>query len=334
MMANHRHFSFALALSAVFVASIATADPTASSADSGSGSAVQGGRAQDLEKARAHFQQGVQFYNAADYKLSLIEFRRSYELSNNYRILYNIGQVNQQLGNYTKALAALEQYLREGGAELEDERKAEVSANALVLRTRVAHVRLLSNVTSPEILIDGFPVENPGSNPAITLDPGDHRVDLRKPGYQPGGTVLSLAAGDVIEARVNLVKIPASTSHAGPAANAPRGRDPTWLWIGWGTTAAAALGAGITGILASTQASELMDLRNSSWSTQAQRDKVGGRAKTFAIASDVLTGTALLAGAASLYLTLSPGSSEPEQPRKPATRVALSGTGVRIEQSF
>jgi hypothetical protein len=332
-MHNQRHFALLLALSWIFSASVATAEPSVPPADAASGSAVQSGRAQDLEKARAHFQQGIQFYNAADYKLSLIEFRRSYELSSNYRILYNIGQVNQQLGNYTKALGALEQYLREGGTELEEERKAEVSANAVVLRTRVAHVRLISNVTSPELLIDGFPVENPGFS-AITLDPGDHRLDLRKPGYQPGGTVLSLVAGDVIEARVNLVKVPASASHAGPATNAPRGRDPTWLWIGWSTTAAAALGAGITGILASTQASELMDLRNSSWSTQTQRDKVGGRAKTFAIASDVLTVTALLTGATSLYLTLSPGKTEREQPRKPATRVALSGTGVRIEQSF
>ena len=286
---------------------------------------------QALEKARTHFQQGVQFYNAGDFKISLIEFRRSYEISKNYRILYNIGQVNQQLGNYTKALAALEGYLREGEDEVEEARRAEVVANIALLRKRVAHVRVISNVPAPEVLVDGFPVET-STAATITVDPGDHRIDLRKPGYQPGGTVVALAAGDTSEVRLNLVRIPQATRVTLAPIRRPA-RPTAWLWLGWTTTVATAAGAGITGVLATMQAGELSDLRNSSWSTQAQREDVGRRARNLAIASDVLTGAAVLAGVASLYLTLQPGS-EPGRQSAPTTRVALTPVGMRVERRF
>jgi hypothetical protein len=314
-----------------FFTGAAAADPPAAHSD-GAAAAPQSS-APDLEKARAHFLQGVQFYNAGDFKLSLIEFRRSYEISKNYRILYNIGQVNQQLGNYTNALLALERYLREGGDEVEDARRSEIIANTAQLRKRVAHIRVICNVPAPEILVDGFPVEAPAATSTLTVDPGDHRLDLRKAGYQPGSTVVALAAGDTSEVRLNLVRIPQGTRLT-PAPSVPQARrNTTWLWIGWTTTAATAVAAGITGVLATTQASELADLRNSSWSTQAQRDSVGNRAKNFALTSDILAGAAVLAGVGSLYLTLQPGS-EPEQRQTPVTRVALSPSGVSFQRSF
>jgi hypothetical protein len=327
-MTHAKRATLLAGLCCCFLSSVSRAEPRTAAESS---EAASEPASPDLEKARAHFLQGVQFYNAGDFKLSLIEFRRSYEMSKNYRILYNIGQVNQQLGNYTNALRALEGYLQKGGHEIEDARSAEVAANISLLSKRVAHIRVISNVPTPEILVDGFPVEASNEGAAITVDPGDHRLDLRKSGYQPGGTVVALAAGDTTEIRVNLVRAPQATRLSlAPSAPSPR-RDSTWLWLGWTTTAATAVGAGITGVLATTQASELADLRNSSWSTQAQRDNVGRRAKNLALASDVLAGAAVLAGVGSLYLTLNP-RSEPEQ--RPATRVALSPTGVRVEHSF
>lgn len=295
---------------------------------------AQEAKAPDMDKARVHFLQGVQFYNTGDYKLSLIEFRRSYELSGNYRILYNIGQVNQQLGNYTKALDALTQYLSDGKSDVPEDRRVEILSNVAVLEKRVAHVRLLSNVSAPEILVDGFPVEL-SANATITVDPGDHRIDVRKAGYQSAGTVLTLAAGDRSDIRLDLAKIQAPLVLAAPRATPVRAPRPsTWLWVGWGSTGAAALGAGVTGVLASMQASELAELRNSSSSTQEQRDDVGRRARTFAVVSDVLTATAIVAGGASLYLTFRGNKEAPGVAPAAATRVGLTPTGVSLHQTF
>jgi hypothetical protein len=286
-----------------------------------------------VESARRHFAQGVQFYNAGDYKLSLIEFRRSYENSKNYRILYNIGQVNQQLGNYTNALAALEGYLREAGEDVAEERKSEVLASILTLRSRVAHVRIVSNVDTPEVLVDGFPVDMKNTGGDVALDPGDHRIELRKPGYQSNGTVVALAAGDANSVRIDLPRIAATPRVATHASRLPPQRDNTWLWIGWTTTAVTAVGAGITGLLALTQANDLANLRNAPGSTQTQRDEVGGRAKAFALTSDVLTVTALAAGATSLYLTFH-SDKVPSEHAAPTTRLAVTAGGLRLEQTF
>jgi tetratricopeptide (TPR) repeat protein len=328
-------FAAAFCVSWLSSATVALSEPTAAA----SVSTARGPetREPDLEKARNHFLQGVQFYNNGDYKLSLIEFRRSHELSQNSRILYNIGQVNQQLGNYTNALAALEQYLREAGSEVADERRAEVTATLAQLRRRVSHFRLLVNVSAPEIFVDGFPVQPAGGSATVTVDPGDHRIEVRKPGFQSAGTILSLAAGETSEVHLELARTqsPLVVAPLPNARAAQPKKDATWLWVGWSTTGAVALGAGITGILANMQASELAELRNSPSSTQDQRDEVGRRAKSFALASDVLTGAALAVGAASLYLTLR-SSSDGAIERAPAatTRVALRPTGVNVIQSF
>lgn len=331
-----RRFAVALgaSISLVCGTGVVHAEPAAPSSPAAATSASAAANGQDVEKARAHFQQGVQFYNNGDFKLSLIEFRRSYELSGNYRILYNIGQVNQQLGNYTKALAALEQYLKDAGSEIVDDRKAEVAATVAALQKRVAHIRLITNIDKPELLIDGFPAESSGVGVPITVDPGDHRVDVSKPGYQATGTIVTLAAGDNTELRLTLRKLPPANLLSAHAAPAPT-RDTTWLWVGWTTTGAAALGAAVTGVLASMQASELADLRNSPTSTQSERDSVGRRAHAFALTSDILSGTAIAAGGISLYLTLRshPHDSE-KKPPAPATSVALGPSSVWFKQSF
>lgn len=334
IMHRPRHLAVLAYLSWYFVAGIAAAEPALAPVAPASAGSHQTARPPDVEKARVHFSQGIQFYNAGDYKLSLIEFRRSYELSKNYRILYNIGQVNQQLGNYTNALWALEQYLQVGGGDVDEERSAEVAASIVALKARVAHIRIVSNVPMPEILVDGFPVDRKDPNASIALDPGDHRVELRKAGYQSSGTVVALAAGDSSDVRIHLVRVPPPVRIAAPA-NVPAPRsDSTKLWISWTTTAVTTLGAGVTGVLAVMQANELADLRNSSWSTAAQRDEVGGRARAFAVASDVLTVTAIAAGATSLYFTFRSDKAEPSHRAPAVSRLGLTPGGVRFEQSF
>jgi hypothetical protein len=146
--------------------------------------------------------------------------------------------------------------------------------------------------------------------------------------------VVTLAAGDVSKVNVKLTRVPPLMRVSAPANAATPHRDTTWLWVGWTSTAATALGAGITGVIAVTQANELANLRNSSWSTQSQRDEVGSRAKAFAIASDALAIAAVAAGATSLYLTLRSDKVEPEGPPKPTTRLALTAGGLTLDHRF
>jgi hypothetical protein len=292
---------------------------------------VPSGATQAVEIARSHFLRGVQFFNAGDYKLSLEEFRRSYELSQNYRILYNIGQVHQQLNNYSKALVALERYLAEGGAEVPDERRSEVGGYVSELKRKVAHVVLVANVPEPEVLVDGFPAPEGNGASRLTVDPGDHRVELRKAGYQPASTVLTLAAGDTTELRLNLVRLPPPDLHATRSA-LPAPHERSVPWAGWITTGVLAAGAGITGALAASEASDLSTLRRTV-SSESQRDTVSKRAHAYAIACDALAAGAVVSGGISLYLTLHSGRAK-QRETAAKTELVLGPTRVVVAGSF
>ena len=84
------------------------------------------------------FRRGVEFYQAGDYKLALIEFERVYQIAPSYKYLYNIGQVNLQLNNYARAQIALRDYLCGGGSEIAEARRAEVLGDLEGLRKRTA----------------------------------------------------------------------------------------------------------------------------------------------------------------------------------------------------
>src|SRR6187549_4072881 len=66
--------------------------------------------AEVLKEAGERYARGLALYGDGEFLLALVEFERAYQLSNNYKVLYNIGQVRIQLGRYAKAKEALEDY--------------------------------------------------------------------------------------------------------------------------------------------------------------------------------------------------------------------------------
>jgi len=56
-----------------------------------SASAQQAPPTQSSAETKLHFQRAVKLYSEEDYRGALVEFKRAYELSNNYVILYNLG---------------------------------------------------------------------------------------------------------------------------------------------------------------------------------------------------------------------------------------------------
>lgn len=283
------------------------------------------------EAAREHFLRGVQFYNNGDFKLSLVEFRRSYELSRNYRLLFNIGQVNHQLNNYTKALRALEEYLTVGGAEVPEARRAEVESAILELRRKTAKLQILVNVPNAAVYVDDELVERTAPGASIVIDAGDHRVSARVPGYEPASAAVTLVAGEASQVRLTLRRVAAPvTQHVAPAAPIETGRSP-WVWGSWGGTGVLAAGAAVTGIMAGSAASELAELRNSPDSSAGERASTADRARTFATVSDVLTVSTLALGGLSTYLTLSSGKREtpPSSPR-PGTSISHGPTALGL----
>ncbi len=70
----------------------------------------------DVDVGRAHFQRGVSLYRSGAYDAALAEFTRAHEAAPNYRILYNLAQIQAQRHDYVTSLALFQKYLDDGGS--------------------------------------------------------------------------------------------------------------------------------------------------------------------------------------------------------------------------
>ncbi len=325
----------AAALMSTFLADHAQAQP-GSRADAAN---VATGDGDSKDLARRHYQRGIQFYKDGDYKLALVEFRRSYELSRNYRVLYNIGQVNLQLNNYARALAALEQYLRDGGTGIPADRRSAILVDTNELRGKIARIEISTNVDNAEIYIDENPVGKSPLREAILVDAGDHRIEVRRDGYQTSSRAVTLTGRENLKLDLKLAEnrqvVVVSKLQPAVAQQVYKieSKPPAWLWAGWLTTGALAVGAGVTGVLAASQAGDLSALRDSPSSTSEEREATKNRARTYGITADVLAAAAVVTGAATLYFTLRPARSETPLPGA-ETRVGLCGTGLCVQHRY
>lgn len=271
-----------------------------------------------VEAARAHFFRGVKYYEAGDFRWSLLEFRRAFELSQNYRILYNLARVSHELNQYADAIVAYEKYLRLGGNEIEAGRRAEVERDLDMLRARTARLQLTVNVDGAEIVVDNRAIGKSPLHEPIAIDAGEHHLSVRLGGYELQEKRIVAAAGDALkeeivlrkateaapagppsQARASLRTSPASSSPA--ADRPPAGKAPMITWIGTGVLAA---GAGVTGGLALMEANHLAELRDSPRSTPEERNAASVRSRRLALSADILSGAALAAGATALYFTI------------------------------
>ena len=80
----------------------------------------------DSARAAARFQQGVELYREGSYEGALAEFRKAYQISPSYRVLYNIAQTQYALHDYVGAYRSLAQYTTEGLGDITPERRAQV----------------------------------------------------------------------------------------------------------------------------------------------------------------------------------------------------------------
>lgn len=280
----------------LLLASVLTLSATAASADD--------------EEARAHFKRGVELYDEGDYKLALVELERAYEIVPSYKVLYNIGQVHYQLGEYARAHRALRRYLDEGGAEIPADRRAEVEKDLATLATRIATVTIEVNVPDAEITINDQPLGRAPA-PRTLVEAGSVRVQVSKPGYEPKTEVMRLAGGDERVVRIELAKVQREVIVQNEGV-------PTAAVIGWVATGVIAAGAVGTGIAATAAQNKFDTMRSSPISGSPEQarsdlDRQGDLADGLALATDVLIGTAIVAGGISLWLTLR-GKPQPGTP--------------------
>jgi len=260
-----------------------------------------------VDEARTRFARGVDLYRDGDFRAAVIEFQRAYDLAPNYRVLFNIGQANQELQNYAAALDAYERYLKDGGDEIDADRRKLVQGEVEKLAGRVAQVSVTANVDGATVTIDDVTVGTTPVADPIRVSAGRRKITVSKPGFLPMTRDVDLAGRDKKDLDFKLTALTAGRSDkASPAPVVPRRESKgmsTGFWIGMGATAALAVTAGVVGYAAIQAKSDHDDMLDKLGTTQGQIDDSRKKVKNLSLAADILGGAALITGTLTLVLT-------------------------------
>jgi tetratricopeptide (TPR) repeat protein len=291
-----------------------------------------------VTEASQRYDRGLKLYSEGEYRLAVIEFERAYELVPDHRVLYNIGQVRIQLGDYAKARIALERYLKDGEGKIPPARQQSVANDLDMLAGRTATLKIDCAVEGAEVTIDG---ESVGTTPLaapILMNSGEHNIEVRKANYQTRVLRRTLAGKDEGEVTIELDKIPSAAPQVAivappPTRTAPAPRSMTPIWAGWITTGVLTTGAVVTGILGISAADDLAKQKNQVTSS-SDLHSTQRRAQTLLYTNDALTAAAVIAGSISLYLTLKSPSSSDEHRDATSLGLRFSANGVALSGRY
>jgi|LNFM01.2.fsa_nt_gb tetratricopeptide (TPR) repeat protein len=137
---------------------------------------AQGADAQG--RARARFEEGTRLAEELQWAQAARAFEESYQLFPRPNTLFNLGLAHRALGQYTRAIDELQRFLQEGTPSPEE--RTQVSTALDQMRGRLAHLTVVPSVEGARVTIDGNPVD---SNTDVTVDPGNHVVEVTAQGY-------------------------------------------------------------------------------------------------------------------------------------------------------
>lgn len=283
-------------------------------------------------EAGARFERGVELYGEGNLDAALVQFERAYELIPNYRVLYNLAQIQAERHEYVAALSFYERYLEQGGDQVPEARRVESLAQIESLRERVGQLWVESDVPGAKLFVDDELVSALPLSSPIPINAGVRRLRLEKPGYTPVFRKLKVAGGDTPRVRIPLRAAVASAASSSDVASSSDRARPDYrpAWIASAATVVLA-GASVTmGLLARAANRDLdrsLDLFPGR-PEQVEHDR--SRLKTYAALTDGLAAVSILSLGVSLYLGVSP----PERRtvgRESATR---SGSKPRLTTQF
>ena len=294
------------------------------------------------DEARTRFKKGLALTAAGKVAEALVEFQGAYDLSPNWKILYNVGQCSKHVGDHARALAAFERYLAEGRDQVQKPRRAEVEKEIAELEGLVGTIELVTAAAGAEVELDGkgrgkAPLAEP-----LVVTAGRHKLALVKEGATPATKEIDVARGANVKVELDFAGAPAASGPVAapnPAPAEPDGgrRDhSTWITVGWIATGAFVVGAGVTGTLALVMSSDVADTAYAGPYSTAPPDlqSKASTVDTLAIVTDVLGGAAILGAGATIYLMITNDGPAPPKTGGGGLAVGLAPGGASLRGTF
>ncbi len=262
--------------------------------------------------AGQRYARGLELYKEGDFPQALIEMKRAYQLAPNYRVLFNIGQIYFQLGEYAEAFRTLEKYLAEGGADIPADKRESVKQDIEKLRVRVGKLEVVTKTAGAEVTIDDVRF---GVTPLVDtlVTAGRRRVSVTF-GGKTIARIVEVAGGETAKLEIDFTDttVAPTTTTAGGGDNPPgvptSGSSP--VWIPWVATGALAIGAGVMAGLSVSASNDLKTKRETFPVSQKELEDASSQVKTLAAVTDVFAVAAIVGLGISIGVTVAQSRSK------------------------
>jgi len=135
-----------------------------------------------------------ELYDARDYRSALVHYQRSFDVSNNPRVLFNVGVCWKELTQYALAIRVWERALGlRAQMSAEEAQKFEYAIAAA--RPFVSAVRLETDQVGAVLSIDGNEVATSPFIEAVPIDVGHRKLALLKPGFETAERSVDVVQG-------------------------------------------------------------------------------------------------------------------------------------------
>lgn len=301
--------------------------------------AAPGDDAAHRKEAQVLFGEGVKQAEKGDTKSALASFRAAYEKYPSFRVLYNIGQLCERMGDPACAVKSYEQYLRDGGADVPAKRRTEVDATIKKLVAQLAMVTLKVNTPGAEVSIDDVPHGRAPIAEPVPMNAGPHRITATL-GDKSAKKEIVANAGEPQTVDLDL---PKEEPAAVPIAPLPVPKDPPqkdvtrhdspqrepskFPVVPWAITGGLALVTIVTGVVTASSYATYQDKKDEFPVTRSDLDDAQGSARTMFIVTSIFGAATVVSAGIATYLTLSPKRSS-------SPRVGLAPGGFVVGGTF
>jgi hypothetical protein len=141
------------------------------------------------EPARRAWDAAKQLAAASDYSGALVEFTRAYALSQNPRVLYNVGITEKLLTHYARAADAWSKELADGAQQLSPAEQQELKNAIAIVQQFVTTIDV--SASEPDGTLDGRDVGPAPFQGEVSAD--KHTIEARAPGYVTVGETVDVA---------------------------------------------------------------------------------------------------------------------------------------------
>jgi hypothetical protein len=296
--------------------------------------------ANDLKRARAQFQRGIELEQAGNWSEAIQQFREVGQVRMTPQVRFHIAFCEEGLGRLVTALGGYELALAEADAVGADFR-AEVETSIAKLRERIPKLVIQrgTNAEAALVQLDGIDLGASSVGVEVPLDPGPHTVTASAPGYEPFSTTADLREREVTNVTIDLVLSPEPVGPPPPIAPdqppPPPAPNRTVPYIVGGVGAASLIAGGVFFALRQTTLATLEENCPDRLRCDKSNEPAYERVKLFSVAAPVAAGIGVAGLAAATTLILL--EKKPGQPQKGVvvTPVAPNSfAGVSVSGSF